>query len=516
MTLGAPGGRVPGSAPGAARVWTWRISLGTWQTGGYGAATGWPAGFRMAGLGARILAWLVDLVVFGVVSLGWPVAVIAAGAVTENPEAARQLVADPNVQPTVPLLIVDSGELAVFAAAWVVVAVVYPAACWALAGGLPGQRLLSLRVVDSASGANLSIPRALARSVTLNGLTAVSFAALMVAVLVLMAVEPPSAFDSNSDELSRTLAASDWGALLSIAGLAVWLWPGAMLLSTGASLDRRGLHDLVGHSTVVKPGQYAGWWPSAYPPPPGAWTGQQPAAPGQEPGVPGQPPFGPLPPPTGLAEPRGVPGTPGGAGQPPGAEQPQGQPGQPTGAQPPGPGSVWLRPDDEPEPVAGRLAGTLRVAPFGRRLSAYALDVVLVLVAYSFAALAVVGPTAGAADTAVPERDSMLVGLLTGAAQLAYFVATWSIWRGSLSQRLLGLLVVGENGDRIGLMDALVRWAVLQGPLALAISLPSGWLQAGTLAGLAWMGVLLASVRLDSGARGYHDRIAGSRVILAS
>jgi uncharacterized RDD family membrane protein YckC len=483
--------------------------LGTWQTDGDRAATGWPAGLRTAGMGARVLAWLVDLAVFGVVSLAWLVAAIAAGAVSENPEASRQLMADPNIQPTVPLLIVDSGELAVFAAAWAALAVVYPAVCWALGGGLPGQRLLSLRVVDSVSGANLSIPRALLRSLTLNGPTAVSFAALAVGMLAFLAAEAPSAIQGNEDELSRTLAASEWGALLSIAALAVWLWPAAMLLSTGASLDRRGLHDVVGRSTVVRPGQYAGWWPSPYPPP-GA-PGQQPGAPGQQPGAPGQQPGAPLPP-TGLAQPGGgVPATPDGEGQPPGAEGL----GHPGGAERPDRGPVWLRPEDEPQPAAGRLAGTLRVAPFGRRLSAYAVDLLLVLVAYSIVALAVIGPTAGAAETAVSERDSMLIGLLTGAAQLAYFVATWSLWRGSLGQRLLGLLIVRENGQRIGLMDSLVRWAVLQGPLALAVSLPYGWLQAGTLAGMIWMGVLLASVRLDQQARGYHDRIAGSRVILA-
>ena len=141
---------------------------------------------------------------------------------------------------------------------------------------------------------------------------------------------------------------------------------------------------------------------------------------------------------------------------------------------------------------------------------------VLVLGTRSVVALLVLGPAAGAADAVISEHDSMLVGLLTGVVQVAYFVGTWSIWRGTLGQRMLGLLVVRENGDRVSPMDSLARWAVLQGPLALAISLPFSWLIPGTLAALTWTGVLVASVRTDPAGRGYHDRVAGSRVIPAS
>ena len=132
---------------------------------------------------------------------------------------------------------------------------------------------------------------------------------------------------------------------------------------------------------------------------------------------------------------------------------------------------------------------------------------------YSLVILAVRGSAAGT-DAPVPERDLMVIGLATGVAQFIYFVGTWTAFRGSLGQRVVGLLVVCDNGDRIEPMDAVARWAVLQGPMALAFALPAGLLFGGSIAAAIWTAMLLSSVRADAHGRGYHDRIAGTRVIL--
>jgi len=67
----------------------------------------------------------------------------------------------------------------------------------------------------------------------------------------------------------------------------------------------------------------------------------------------------------------------------------------------------------------------------------------------------------------------MIAGLIGGLVQAVYFVATWSIWRGSIGQKALGLQVGEEStGHRLSPADSLVRWALLQGPLALYLAVP--------------------------------------------
>jgi uncharacterized RDD family membrane protein YckC len=142
------------------------------------------------------------------------------------------------------------------------------------------------------------------------------------------------------------------------------------------------------------------------------------------------------------------------------------------------------------------------------------MDGVLLFVAYSLAAWAVLALT-GTSPESENEKQRMTAALLTGMLQLAYFAGSWIAWRGTLGQRIMGLMVVRENGDRLPALDALARWAALQGPLALSMALPEGWVFLGTLGAAFWTSLLLVSVRSDPLGRGLHDRIAGSRAILA-
>ena len=86
--------------------------------------------------------------------------------------------------------------------------------------------------------------------------------------------------------------------------------------------------------------------------------------------------------------------------------------------------------------------------------------------------------------------------------------------RGSLGQKLLGLQVGDEStGGALGWVDALVRWAVLQGPMALYLAVPDVARQIMEITAICWVWLLFYSTRSDPDGRGYHDRIARSLVV---
>jgi hypothetical protein len=152
------------------------------------------------------------------------------------------------------------------------------------------------------------------------------------------------------------------------------------------------------------------------------------------------------------------------------------------------------------------------VATFRRRAAAYGLDGVLVLIVYSVLAGTLI-PTdpSGALPS---ERLSMIAGLLGGIVQAVYFVGCWSIWRRTLGQAAFGLQVGSEEGGtRLGPIDSLVRWAVLQGPLALTLAAPYALRTVVLFLAAGWAGVLIYTSRGDPDGRGYHDRIARSLVV---
>jgi hypothetical protein len=108
----------------------------------------------------------------------------------------------------------------------------------------------------------------------------------------------------------------------------------------------------------------------------------------------------------------------------------------------------------------------------------------------------------------------MIIGLISGAGQLIYFVAGWSIWRGSIGQKMTGLQVGDEStGGRLGRADAVVRWALLQGPFALATATPYGVRSPIVLAAVFWMLVLVFRAHDDPDGQGYHDRLVHSLVV---
>jgi ABC-type transport system involved in cytochrome c biogenesis permease subunit len=61
-------------------------------------------------------------------------------------------------------------------------------------------------------------------------------------------------------------------------------------------------------------------------------------------------------------------------------------------------------------------------------------------------------------------------------------------------------------------MDALVRWAVLQGPFALASIAPGGVRDLTILVASGWMLYLFYTTMIDPDQRGLHDRFLNTRV----
>lgn len=492
--------------------------MSTWQVSGQGRPLlPLPVGLRVAGLGPRLGAWFLDLVLFALLSLIPLVLAIVTGAVGLNSEAARQINADPYTQPTVPWLIVSMGSLIAWAAVWVALAIGYAAACWAFFRGMPGQRLVGLQVADAGTGKNLSLPRAALRAVLLNGVPAAATAVTIVATCQLLATIVPAYSGLSGDATSylRTTDYGPWSALISFCGLASWGWPLLLLISAAASRDRRAIHDRLSGSVVVGRAPAFVAWGYPYGPTPGAPGGYEygpgpgfapgPVSPyGPQPGAPGQPPTDD---PSGdQTQPAAWPGA-----MPPDSTAPSWGDQMPTsrGAEP-----AERKPAGENAQVFGaRLPEGLRVAGFKRRASAFVLDMLVVLGLFGGIATAVLG-TQGTNVTEPPERLAMLAGLLAGLAQAVVFVVTWSIWRGSIGQKVVGLQVADEStGRRLGWADSLVRWALLMGPFALYMSVPYVLRPLLGIVVIGWMWLLMYSVRNDPDGRGYHDRLAHSMVV---
>jgi hypothetical protein len=531
-----------------------------------------PSWILPASVGSRTAAWLIDALLMGLLGLIPAGVAVAAGGLAWNPEALSQVNGNPFGTPSVPWLVVQTGPLVASAALWIVITVAYGAIGWRFMRGQPGQRMRSIEVADAGTGRNLPAARALLRAALVNGIPAAATAALAVSGAELMAIVPANA--TSNSTLLRSGDAATWAMVSSMSVLTGAIWAAAVLLSTSSNSRKRGLPDRMSGSIVVRlPPRFGPWgpypsglrWPGWYGPGAGPNAGAAsgpgypwPGGPGSE-GAPGGPgPTGPVgpgfvwPPPagggwpaqpqaptppvwTGLA-PWGAPAAPDEkAGETePDSEPAEGSGSAAEGAPRPGtasPPSVEAteRPeaapeekapsgllDQKPAARAGRpgseLPEGLRVASYRRRMAAYGLDSILVLTAYS-AIQMVVAPTDPTGELA-PERSWMLAGLLGGLLQAVYFVGGWWLLRGTFWQKALSLQVGRETtGKRLGPVDALVRWAVLQGPVALWLAVPYVMSVLLLVVVVGWMVVLSRSARDDPDGRGYHDRLAGSMVV---
>lgn len=138
-----------------------------------------------------------------------------------------------------------------------------------------------------------------------------------------------------------------------------------------------------------------------------------------------------------------------------------------------------------PAPIAPQA----QLAGFGIRTAAYLVDAILLsLVGGAFPYL-VIPAQSGAQHTQNAGGASTLIALI-------YFVLFWSYLGGgrTLGMRLLGLRVVHEDGQPLGLLGALVRF------FGLLISFA-----------LCFLGVIW--VAFDLRKQGWHDKLARSLVV---
>lgn len=537
-----------------------------------------PPGLRVAGMRSRIGAWLIDSLILVAFQMGFLTFALVVGAIRVNPEAERQLQASPLVLPSVPPYDVNLPLLAVLSVVFVALNVAYAAVCWARWRGMPGQRLMSLQVGSAETGRNLSYGRALARSVVAVGIPIASLAGVLYGGFAFVSSVPWSEVTNPLPGGKADAWLAAWSGPLDVATLMAVTWPVVLLIWTAANPVKQGLHDRLAGSLVVGKGappwadamRRPGYWPGFVPPehglPPGYWTpsGQE-GLPGYGPPpgallpgalLPGALPPGALPPgalppdalppgawPLGAVPPGALwPGAQPGDGSPETSPDDPGsaadQPGSPTGpaGQPETPvglgtwrggwtdpygsgpdrargaddGTAWVQPEDASDAVPTRHAATV-----GRRVAAYLLDCVIVYMVFALLETAIVLLFLPTAAATLDERTYILLGLVGGVWQLAYFTIGWAVLRGTIGQRLMHMRVTDvTTGKALSWMDAVVRWAILQGPFALATIAPEALRFPVLLAAPVWAMFLLRTTTNDSNLRGLHDRFLNSRVML--
>jgi uncharacterized RDD family membrane protein YckC len=480
----------------------------------------------------RWLAFFIDSLIMLVASFGLFMLGGLVGAWSVDAEWLRQYEQNPNTWPAIPALHVDLPAVLAMSAAIAFLGVAYAAVCWARFGGLPGQRALGLRVLDYDTGGQLSLTGALRRSLGIFG--AAGFVMTLYSVVNFARLADYPIADTSSDLIAPDSPLYRWLDPIAFGLFLGSAWLALLAISTMSNQLRRGVQDRMSGSMVISVRKVPVAWYPGYPAAaaPTIWAGPGPAsaaAPGRQAGPqPGpQPAPGWTPP--GYWTPPGQPAptdwqppqSPGRPDWPP--EQPSGQPAR----QAPDSGSS-LESESPPEPdvradvppwkalAQERLPASLAdrgSAPLTRRVVAYGIDCVIVLTLFSLA-FATFLPDSSSAGTTPNERISIFAGLAGGAMQLVYFVLGWTYWRATLGQRIAGIAVVCESdGKGLSAMDALVRWAVVQGPFALASIVPLAVAPVVVVSAGCWSAFLLYSTQGDERGQGLHDHFVKTRVV---
>ena len=119
---------------------------------------------------------------------------------------------------------------------------------------------------------------------------------------------------------------------------------------------------------------------------------------------------------------------------------------------------------------------------------------------------------------AVNWGSALVSTILNALVSAAYFVWTWTSWRASPGQRVLGMQVGNEtDGASLTMNQAITRWALLFLPGSIGgvlFGLPAlGLLVA--LAAFVWWIVLLVTTAQSPTKQGLHDRYAHTVVVKA-
>lgn len=497
-----------------------------------------PLGLRVAGIRGRLAAWLVDSLLFTAYQVVFWLVAGAIGVVTVNPAAQQQLENSPFAMPTVSPYEANLPLLGALLAVFVLLNVVYATLFWALLRGLPGQKLAGLQVGSAADGKNLNLPRAFVRAVVAIGIPFGAVAVLMYSVMAVVVTVPWSDVVNPQSGGAGDVLLNQWATVMDGATLVAVGVPVLLLIWTVYSPRKQGLHDLLAGSLVVG-NVYSPRAGSAYglaylygpggPAGPTYGPGNGPGYP-QAPVPPGTPAWPPYPSPGQYGTPgvvRDSSEQPGVAGAPGGAEgtgptdglisEPQlpeplaGPPSGDGGWEAPQSGpSLWRRGDEEVDRKAKAHAATV-----GRRVSAYILDCTVVMVVFVLLDALVAAFFLPSTTTQIDEKTSILMGLVGGLWQMAYFTVGWAVWRGTLGQRAMHLRVTDvTTGKGMSWMDSLVRWAVIQGPFALVTIVPIVASVPVMFAAMLWVMYLLRTTQADPDLRGLHDKFLNTRVAL--
>jgi uncharacterized RDD family membrane protein YckC len=264
-------------------------------------------------MGRRIGAWLIDGFLAGFLLIIPIIVALVTHAIAFSQQALDQFQQSTSYQPlddvTVPFIVVNVGLLWVLAAGWVGLTALYYAGSWIAWEATPGQRALGIRVLHFENGQRLPIDAALLRWALLTGITTAIGVAFAVLYLQEASQVPANQLFGYRSVYGSTYAGS--GSVSLMSALTSWggfLWTIVLVLTAGTNPFRRGLHDRLSGSIVVRP---APVWP-AYPYPGQVWPGypgwQGSAPPGYPPqSWPGYPPQGAYPPHPGYPPQAGYP-----------------------------------------------------------------------------------------------------------------------------------------------------------------------------------------------------------------
>ncbi|MGH7194502.1 MAG: protein kinase domain-containing protein, partial [Candidatus Saccharimonadales bacterium] len=190
--------------------------------------------------------------------------------------------------------------------------------------------------------------------------------------------------------------------------------------------------------------------------------------------------------------------------------------------------------------LAPFATGGVSMADIGRRLAAYMLDLMLFqavtgiifwgTLMYSAVLLM---QSNGRGDPRIAVLHAILEWLqwFADAAWVGYFAFGEAYWGRSIGKRMMGLRVVGPDGDRPGLLRSLLRSLIVPGAMwlvgspevltllhsagLLAAEGPGVPLQSVALHGtpLVFIALCATSMRARNGYRGWHEWASGTRVV---
>ena len=227
--------------------------------------TGWVAEPQMppmvengmlavAGLGRRLVAWIIDAFLASLLALIPFSVAISLGAVSLNTHVIDQLQADPHATINEPLVALNMPVIAAAVAVWMILRAAYFAGGWTYFRGTAGQRLLSLNVVAVENSERLSLARAIIRWLALEGVGQIVSAVALLLIANTLATLPFSqtsfgaAFSSTATTAPGARGADSLSSLASWASMA---WSVVLLVSAGAHTLKRGLHDRMAGSIVL-------------------------------------------------------------------------------------------------------------------------------------------------------------------------------------------------------------------------------------------------------------------------